>query len=302
MPCSTSLQFGRISFVRCILLSLQESARRSAGAGAVEAVFISFMGNALKLYFIISIPVFVHLLQQQWQEKAPCKKGSEIPGHLCEGAPPAGGGERTCGYPKYFLAMAGFSPPTLRGHLLAEGGKSYFFGFFSASGAFAVAAGTVAAAAVPAAAVLADEQDCHASSTKIITTMIMTATSYTTSYVSVGCFPARFTPGRTLFLHSVPAKHDPCNTALHQNDACCGGGTAQLTLDGSNRGATQGVYSKWVKIRKCRTMAVNGVNSVVSAAVSPPRRTVSVETTLSLAVKPVISAVETRQSCQSPAA
>ena len=43
-------------------------------------------------------------------------------------------------------------------------------------------------------------------------------------------------------------------------------------------------------------MAVNGVNSVVSAAVSPPRRTVSVETTLSLAVKPVISAVETRQS------
>ena len=49
-----------------------------------------------------------------------------------------------------------------------------------------------------------------------------------------------------------------------------------------------------MKIRK--TTAVNGVNRVVSAAVSPPNSTVRVETTLSLAVKPVISAVETRQS------
>ena len=41
---------------------------------------------------------------------------------------------------------------------------------------------------------------------------------------------------------------------------------------------------------------MNGVNIVERAAVSPPSSTVSVETTLSLAVKPVISAVEARQS------
>ena len=43
-------------------------------------------------------------------------------------------------------------------------------------------------------------------------------------------------------------------------------------------------------------MAVAGVNRVLSSAVLPPSRTVRVETTLSLAVKPVIRAVETRQS------
>ena len=55
----------------------------------------------------------------------------------------------------------------------------------------------------------------------------------------------------------------------------------------------QGVYNS-VKIRK--TSAVNGLNSVFSAPVSPPSRTVRVETTLSVAVKPVINAVEMRQS------
>ena len=57
--------------------------------------------------------------------------------------------------------------------------------------------------------------------------------------------------------------------------------------------ATQGVYSR---VNTKNTTAVNGVNIVVRAAVSPPSSTVRVETTLSLAVKPVISAVETRQS------
>ena len=41
---------------------------------------------------------------------------------------------------------------------------------------------------------------------------------------------------------------------------------------------------------------MKGVKRVLRAAVSPPSRTVRVETTLSLAVKPVISAVEARQS------
>ena len=59
--------------------------------------------------------------------------------------------------------------------------------------------------------------------------------------------------------------------------------------------ATQGVYSS---VNTKNTVAVNGVNSVPSAAVSPPSSTVSVETTLSLAVNPVISAVETRQSAK----
>lgn len=57
--------------------------------------------------------------------------------------------------------------------------------------------------------------------------------------------------------------------------------------------ATHGVYRS-VKIRN--TYAVNGVNNVVRSAVFPPRRTVSVDTTLSFAIKPVISAVETLQS------
>ena len=44
------------------------------------------------------------------------------------------------------------------------------------------------------------------------------------------------------------------------------------------------------------TMAVNGVNNVFRRAVLPPIRTVMVLTTLSFAVKPVISAVESLQS------
>ena len=43
-------------------------------------------------------------------------------------------------------------------------------------------------------------------------------------------------------------------------------------------------------------MAVNGVNRVLSRAVLPPIRTVIVLTTLSLAVKPVIRAVDNLQS------
>ena len=53
--------------------------------------------------------------------------------------------------------------------------------------------------------------------------------------------------------------------------------------------ATHGVYSRG-NTRK--TSAVNGVNSMFSAPVSPPSRTVRVETTLSFAVRPVIRAVE----------
>ena len=55
--------------------------------------------------------------------------------------------------------------------------------------------------------------------------------------------------------------------------------------------ATQGVYNK-VNTRK--TIAPKGVNKVGNADTSPPSRTVSVETTLSFAVKPVMSAVAIR--------
>ena len=57
--------------------------------------------------------------------------------------------------------------------------------------------------------------------------------------------------------------------------------------------ATQGVYSS---VNTKNTNAVPGVNMAERLAVSPPSSTVRVETTLSLAVKPVISAAETRQS------
>ena len=57
--------------------------------------------------------------------------------------------------------------------------------------------------------------------------------------------------------------------------------------------ATQGVYSR----ENTRKVAAEpGVNRVLRAAVEPPSRTVRVLTTLSLAVKPVMRAVEIRQS------
>jgi len=57
--------------------------------------------------------------------------------------------------------------------------------------------------------------------------------------------------------------------------------------------ATQGVYRR---VNTKNTTAVKGVNSVPSRETSPPSSTVRVETTLSLAVKPVMRAVDTRQS------
>ena len=57
--------------------------------------------------------------------------------------------------------------------------------------------------------------------------------------------------------------------------------------------AIHGVYNR---VNTKNTNAVNGVNSVFSPDMSPPSRTVRVDTTLSFAVNPVISAVETRQS------
>lgn len=57
--------------------------------------------------------------------------------------------------------------------------------------------------------------------------------------------------------------------------------------------AIQGVYNN-VNIKK--TNAVKGVNKVESADVFPPNNTVNVLTTLSLAVNPVIKAVDILQS------
>ena len=59
--------------------------------------------------------------------------------------------------------------------------------------------------------------------------------------------------------------------------------------------ATHGVYSS-VKIRN--TVAVIGVNIAFRLSVSPPSKTVSVETTVSLAANPVSSAVAARQSAK----
>ena len=57
--------------------------------------------------------------------------------------------------------------------------------------------------------------------------------------------------------------------------------------------ATQGVYSS---VNTRNTTAVSGVKSVERALVEPPSRTVRVETTLSLALNPVIRAVAIFQS------
>ena len=54
--------------------------------------------------------------------------------------------------------------------------------------------------------------------------------------------------------------------------------------------ATHGVYSRQ---NTSRLTAESGVSSVVSA-VEEPNSTVKVDTTLSFAIKPVMSAVETR--------
>ena len=123
--------------------------------------------------------------------------------------------------------------------------------------------------------------------------MITLAISYTTSYVSVGVLSGA--------VHTRPntiPTQCTTNATIHAIPHCIKTTPAAARALPSSRltaaiAATQGVYSR---VNTRNTMPVNGVNSVVSAAVSPPRRTVSVETTLSLAVKPVISAVETRQS------
>ncbi len=57
--------------------------------------------------------------------------------------------------------------------------------------------------------------------------------------------------------------------------------------------ATHGVYRS---VNTRNVNAVAGVNTSWSAATLPPTSTVSVETTLSLAMNPVMSAVEARQS------
>ena len=57
--------------------------------------------------------------------------------------------------------------------------------------------------------------------------------------------------------------------------------------------ATHGVYNR---VNTKNTSAENGVNKVFNALISPPNKTVSVLTTLSFAVNPVISAVEILQS------
>ena len=170
-----------------------------------------------------------------------------------------------------------------------RGGKSYFFGFFFRFGAFAVAAGTIAAATALPAAVLADEQDrqCQQHKNNHNNDNTCHIVYYLMPYLW-GAFRRSSHQAEHRSYTVYHKCHDPCNTALHQNDACCGAGTAQLTLDGSNRSHAGRVQQG----KHQNTMPVNGVNSVVSAAVSPPRRTVSVETTLSLAVKPVISAVK----------
>lgn len=57
--------------------------------------------------------------------------------------------------------------------------------------------------------------------------------------------------------------------------------------------ATHGVYSS---VNTRNTIAVNGVKSVCICETSPPSRRVRVETTLSFAVRPVMSAVDALQS------
>ena len=177
-------------------------------------------------------------MQQQGKKKAPLAKGER------NSWPPLRGGSarrrwgrEPCGYPKHFGPWQGSLPPALRGHLPRRGRQELFLRLLFRFGAFAVAAGTVAAAAALPAAVLADEQDRQRQQHK--NNHNNDNTCHIVYYLIRICRGA-FRRGSHQAEHrsyTVYHKcHDPCNTALHQNDACCGAGTAQLTLDGSNRG------------------------------------------------------------------
>ena len=152
---------------------------------------------------------------------------------------------------------------------LAEGGKSYFFGFFSAS-----------AHLLWQLAQLPPQPPCQppfwqmnriasASSTKIIITTITLAISYTTSYVSVGVLSGA--------VHTRPntvPTQCTTNATIHAIPHCIKTTPAAARAPPSSRltaaiAATQGVYSR---VNTRNTMAVNGVNSVVSAAVSPAQK------------------------------
>lgn len=85
----------------------------------------------------------------------------------------------------------------------------------------------------------------------------------------------------------------PRNKALDKGNSYGCLSSAHLPFHGRHQAATQGVYSN---VNTRNTIAVNGVNNTERADISPPSKTVSVETTLSFAVKPVINAVEIRQS------
>ena len=103
--------------------------------------------------------------------------------------------------------------------------------------AMLVTAGAVAAAAALPAAVLADEQDRQRQQHK--NNHNNDNTCHIVYYLIRICRGAFRRGSHQAEHHSYTVYHkchDPCNTALHQNDACCGAGTAQLTLDGSNRG------------------------------------------------------------------